>query len=61
MKGMAEAVTPLFPAINVNGCVTQSKFSIVYGCRIPCPMGSFEPRVWEVGSPPDPASTIVPR
>merc|ERR1712106_610577 len=30
---MAEKGTLLFPAINVNDCVTKSKFDNVYGCR----------------------------
>ncbi len=29
----AEAGTLLFPAINVNDCVTKSKFDNIYGCR----------------------------
>jgi adenosylhomocysteinase len=33
LKDMAKAGTLLFPAINVNDCVTKSKFDNVYGCR----------------------------
>jgi adenosylhomocysteinase len=36
---MAEAGTLLFPAINVNDCVTKSKFDNVYGCRHSLPDG----------------------
>merc|ERR1712014_495154 len=36
-KGVSEETTTkgelLFPAINVNDCVTKSKFDNVYGCR----------------------------
>merc|ERR1711904_152727 len=52
-KGVSEATTPgvhrlkemaakgelLFPAINVNDCVTKSKFDTVYGCRHSLPDG----------------------
>merc|ERR1711907_842498 len=31
--GMAQKGELLFPAINVNDCVTKSKFDNVYGCR----------------------------
>merc|ERR1739844_515509 len=33
LKEMANKGTLLFPAINVNDCVTKSKFDNVYGCR----------------------------
>merc|ERR1712182_41982 len=33
LKEMAERGELLFPAINVNDCVTKSKFDNVYGCR----------------------------
>jgi adenosylhomocysteinase len=33
LKKMAEKGELLFPAINVNDCVTKSKFDNVYGCR----------------------------
>merc|ERR1712241_642254 len=33
LREMAAKVTLLFPAINVNDCVTKSKFDNVYGCR----------------------------
>merc|ERR1712070_56425 len=33
LKEMAAKGTLLFPAINVNDCVTKSKFDNVYGCR----------------------------
>lgn len=33
LLGMARRGTLLFPAINVNDCVTKSKFDNVYGCR----------------------------
>merc|ERR1711998_61124 len=33
LKEMAKKGELLFPAINVNGCVTKSKFDNVYGCR----------------------------
>merc|ERR1712151_1168913 len=33
LKEMAKNGTLLFPAINVNDCVTKSKFDNVYGCR----------------------------
>merc|ERR1711865_692623 len=33
LKGMAAKGELLFPAINVNDCVTKSKFDNVYGCR----------------------------
>merc|ERR1719437_108762 len=36
---MADKGTPLFPAINVNDCVTKSKFDNVYGCRHSLPDG----------------------
>jgi adenosylhomocysteinase len=36
---MAEAKTLLFPAINVNDCVTKSKFDNIYGCRHSLPDG----------------------
>merc|ERR1712106_160485 len=36
---MAEKGTLLFPAINVNDCVTKSKFDNVYGCRHSLPDG----------------------
>jgi adenosylhomocysteinase len=39
LKKMAEAGTLLFPAINVNDCVTKSKFDNVYGCRHSLPDG----------------------
>lgn len=39
LKQMADAGTLLFPAINVNDCVTKSKFDNVYGCRHSLPDG----------------------
>jgi adenosylhomocysteinase len=33
LQQRAEAGTLLFPAINVNDCVTKSKFDNIYGCR----------------------------
>jgi adenosylhomocysteinase len=33
----------LLPAINVNDCVTKSKFDYVYGCRHPCQTASCVP------------------
>merc|ERR1712166_1485167 len=33
LKGMAAKGELLFPAVNVNDCVTKSKFDNVYGCR----------------------------
>eukprot|EP00397_Hematodinium_sp_SG-2012_P014864 GEMP01015124.1.p1 GENE.GEMP01015124.1~~GEMP01015124.1.p1 ORF type:complete len:485 (+),score=149.34 GEMP01015124.1:55-1509(+) len=36
---MAKNKTLLFPAINVNDCVTKSKFDNVYGCRHSLPDG----------------------
>merc|ERR1712242_275411 len=39
LKEMANAGTLLFPAINVNDCVTKSKFDNVYGCRHSLPDG----------------------
>merc|ERR1712138_136020 len=33
LKEMADKGELLFPAINVNDCVTKSKFDNVYGCR----------------------------
>lgn len=36
---MEKAGTLLFPAINVNDCVTKSKFDNVYGCRHSLPDG----------------------
>jgi len=33
LKEMAQKGELLFPAINVNDCVTKSKFDNVYGCR----------------------------
>merc|ERR1711979_26534 len=33
LKQMASKGELLFPAINVNDCVTKSKFDNVYGCR----------------------------
>eukprot|EP00419_Tripos_fusus_P039940 CAMPEP_0172788644 /NCGR_PEP_ID=MMETSP1074-20121228/207058_1 /TAXON_ID=2916 /ORGANISM="Ceratium fusus, Strain PA161109" /LENGTH=477 /DNA_ID=CAMNT_0013625675 /DNA_START=153 /DNA_END=1587 /DNA_ORIENTATION=- len=33
LKGMAAKGELLFPAININDCVTKSKFDNVYGCR----------------------------
>merc|ERR1712011_29893 len=33
LKEMAAKGELLFPAINVNDCVTKSKFDNVYGCR----------------------------
>merc|ERR1712128_247082 len=38
-NSMAEKGTLLFPAINVNDCVTKSKFDNVYGCRHSLPDG----------------------
>merc|ERR1719382_1225753 len=39
LKEMAAAGELLFPAINVNDCVTKSKFDNVYGCRHSLPDG----------------------
>jgi adenosylhomocysteinase len=39
MKQMAAKGELLFPAINVNDCVTKSKFDNVYGCRHSLPDG----------------------
>merc|ERR1711877_12569 len=39
LKEMATWGTLLFPAINVNDCVTKSKFDNVYGCRHSLPDG----------------------
>merc|ERR1712199_35701 len=38
-KEMAAKGELLFPAINVNDCVTKLKFDNVYGCRHPLPDG----------------------
>merc|ERR1712241_1190534 len=39
LKEMAAKGEPLFPAINVNDCVTKSKFDNVNGCRHSLPDG----------------------
>merc|ERR1739848_660814 len=39
LKEMAAKGELLFPAINVNDCVTKSKFDNVYGCRHSLPYG----------------------
>merc|ERR1711963_478272 len=39
LKEMAAKKELLFPAINVNDCVTKSKFDNVYGCRHSLPDG----------------------
>jgi len=39
LKGMAAKGELLFPAVNVNDCVTKSKFDNVYGCRHSLPDG----------------------
>merc|ERR1719420_283775 len=39
LKEMADKGELLFPAINVNDCVTKSKFDNVYGCRHSLPDG----------------------
>merc|ERR1712019_162522 len=39
LKEMAAKGEPLFPGINVNDCVTKSKFDNVYGCRHSLPDG----------------------
>ena len=39
LKEMAKEGSLLFPAINVNDCVTKSKFDNVYGCRHSLPDG----------------------
>merc|ERR1719301_351809 len=39
LKEMAAKGTLLIPAINVNDCVTKSKFDNVYGCRHSLPDG----------------------
>merc|ERR1711871_57005 len=39
LKQMADKGELLFPAINVNDCVTKSKFDNVYGCRHSLPDG----------------------
>merc|ERR1719335_159385 len=39
LKQMAAKGEVLFPAINVNDCVTKSKFDNVYGCRHSLPDG----------------------
>merc|ERR1711933_147185 len=41
LKEMAAKGELLFPAINVNDCVTKSKFDNVYGCRHSLPDGSM--------------------
>merc|ERR1712162_66136 len=39
LKDMAKKGELMFPAINVNDCVTKSKFDNVYGCRHSLPDG----------------------
>jgi len=39
LKDMAKKGQLLFPAINVNDCVTKSKFDNIYGCRHSLPDG----------------------
>merc|ERR1712084_166033 len=39
LRDMAKSGELLFPAINVNDCVTKSKFDNVYGCRHSLPDG----------------------
>merc|ERR1711904_512877 len=39
LKEMAAKGELLFPAINVNDCVTKSEFDNVYGCRHSLPDG----------------------
>lgn len=39
LRQMADTGTLLFPAINVNDCVTKSKFDNIYGCRHSLPDG----------------------
>merc|ERR1711898_8574 len=39
LKEMADKGELLFPSINVNDCVTKSKFDNVYGCRHSLPDG----------------------
>ena len=39
LKEMAKEGSLMFPAINVNDCVTKSKFDNVYGCRHSLPDG----------------------
>merc|ERR1711988_661787 len=39
LKDMAKKGELLFPAINVNDCVTKSKFDNVFGCRHSLPDG----------------------
>eukprot|EP01066_Platyproteum_vivax_P007988 Platyproteum_vivax@DN3263_c0_g1_i1.p1 len=39
LKQMADKGELLFPAINVNDCVTKSKFDNIYGCRHSLPDG----------------------
>merc|ERR1712113_975432 len=39
LRDMAKSGTLLFPAINVNDCVTKSKFDNVFGCRHSLPDG----------------------
>merc|ERR1711874_863485 len=39
LREMAKDGSLLFPAINVNDCVTKSKFDNVYGCRHSLPDG----------------------
>merc|ERR1711957_671493 len=41
LKEMAAKGELLFPAINVNDCVTKSKFDNVYGCRHSLPDGHY--------------------
>merc|ERR1712176_169749 len=41
LKEMAAKGTLLIPAINVNDCVTKSKFDNVYGCRHSLPDGTM--------------------
>ena len=40
LQEMAAEGELLFPAIDVNGCVTKSTFDNVYECRPHCPMES---------------------
>merc|ERR1712147_520895 len=41
LKEMADKGELLFPSINVNDCVTKSKFDNVYGCRHSLPDGTM--------------------
>ena len=42
LNEMADKGELLFPAINVNDCVTKSTFDSVYGCRLLTQITSLE-------------------